>query len=41
MAGIDHPGADDPAVAARRRAARRGDRSTHRAHHGLYEDLLN
>lgn len=32
---------DDPTEHEHRLRARRGDRSTHRAHHALYEDMLN
>lgn len=37
---VDRPW-DDPADRAHRRQAIRGDRSQHRVHHAIYEDLLN
>ncbi len=37
---VDRPW-DDPAAQAERAARRTGDKSAHRAHHTLYEDMLN
>ncbi|MGR3271003.1 hypothetical protein [Thalassococcus profundi] len=37
---VDRP-KDDPAALAKRRRTRRGDRFARRAHHSLYEDMLN
>lgn len=38
--GVDHPQQDIEAH-SRRLNARRSDRASHRAHHALYEDILN
>lgn len=37
---VDQPW-DDPVDRAHRRSVIKGDRSSHRVYHGLYEDLLN
>lgn len=37
---VDRPW-DDPADRAHRQAVIKDDRSAHRVHHGLYEDMLN
>lgn len=37
---VDRPW-DDPVDRAHRRSVIKGDRSSHRVYHGLYEDLLN